>query len=145
MKKEDIPQDDMIYDGWRAVCYVVGDDGRYVIEKSAGWDVINVANFQAWEFITQKVDQVTKEILAGKVSILAYHMEQSQMNVSLLAKYVKLPKWRVRRHLKPSVFNHLKPMLLERYAKLFRVSVDELLEPPKLGDSIMFQQNKSKG
>lgn len=136
MDKQNIPQDDKILDGKRVACYVVEEDGKYVIGKSAGWDAVNIANIQAWEHIYEKIDQVTKEITAGKKSVLAFYMEKDQMDVSLLAKYIKLPKWRIRRHLKPSVFHRLKPALLERYASVFRMSVDEFLQPPKVYTSL---------
>ena len=144
MEKRDIPQDDKILDGKRIACYVLEEDGKYVIGKSAGWDAVNIANIQAWEHIYEKIDQVAKEITDGKKSVLAFYMEKDQMDVSLLAKYVKLPKWRVRRHLKPSVFRSLKPDLLVRYAAVFRITVDELLQPPKLYTSLELMKKDKK-
>jgi hypothetical protein len=48
-------------------------------------------------------------------------MARCQMDVSLLASYVGLARWRVRRHLRPAVFSRLKPALLARYADIFAV------------------------
>ena len=142
MEKKDIPQDSMIFDGQLAACYAVEGNGRYVIGKSAGWDAVNVANAQAWEFISQQIAKVVDEILAGKKSVLAFHMERFQMDVALLAKYVNLPKWRVRRHLNPAVFNHLKPEMLKRYAKVFQLTVDAFLILPEPGNLLFFQHRK---
>ena len=108
MEKSEIPQDDKILDGKRVACYVLEENGKYVIGKSSGWDAVNIANIQAWEHISERLDQVAEDINRGKKSILAFFMEKEQMDVSLLSKYIKLPKWRVRRHLKPSVFAGLK-------------------------------------
>ncbi|MDY6802159.1 MAG: helix-turn-helix domain-containing protein [Bacteroidota bacterium] len=54
-------------------------------------------------------------------------MEKNQMNVSLLADYVELSKWKVRKHLKPKGFKKLKPKQLEIYATVFNISVNELM------------------
>ncbi len=134
MKKEDIPQDEMLFEGQRVAHYAVAEDGTYILGKCAGWDAVNVANAQAWEFIAQQVSGVRKEVLAGGKSILAFHMVRYQMDVALLAKYVGLSKWRVRRHLLPAVFSRLKPKLIERYAAVFQKSVDEFLKLPKSDD-----------
>lgn len=144
MKKQDIPQDDKILDGKRVACYVLEEDGKYVIGRSTGWDAVNVANIQAWEHIYERINKVTKDIADGKKSVLAFYMEKDQMDVTLMAKYVKLPKWRVRRHLKPSVFGNLKTDLLERYASVFRISVDELLQPPKILTSMELLKKEKK-
>ncbi len=144
MEKKDIPQDDSILDGRHIACYVLEEDGKYVIAKSAGWDPVNVANIQAWEYIYERIEKVSEEIAQGKKSVLAFYMEKDQMDIPLLAKYVKLPKWRVKRHLKPSIFKNLKPALLERYALVFRISVDELLNPPKIYTSLELLKKDKK-
>ena len=144
MKKQEIPQDDRILDGKRIGCYALEEDGKYIIGGSTGWDAVNVANIQAWEHIYERIDRVSKDIADGKKSVLAFYMEKDQMDVSLLAKYIKLPKWRVRRHLKPSVFEKLKPDMLERYASLFRIPVDELLEPSKVYTTLEMLKKEKK-
>ncbi len=136
MEKQDIPQDDKILDGKRVACYVLEKDGKYVVGKSSGWDAVNIANIQAWEYISERLDQVADDVNSGKKSVLAFFMEKDQMDVALLSKYIKLPKWRVRRHLKPDVFAKLKPELLERYASVFRIPVDELLKSQKVNTSL---------
>jgi hypothetical protein len=52
------------------------------------------------------------------------------MTAGLAASYVRLPRWRVKRHLKPSVFNRLKPEILQRYADLFGMTLAELRQIP---------------
>ena len=137
MKKEETPQDEMLFDGMRAACYATEKDGRYTLVQTTGWDPVNVANAQAWEFVLEQVQQVLAEIEAGEKSILAYHMERCQMNVSLLAKYVGLPGWRVRRHLKPKVFAGLKRDILERYAGVFQQSVEAFLALPESVETVI--------
>ena len=95
---------------------------------SAGWEPKNIANSQAWEQISRQLQDIRQQVLAGELSPLAYHMVKNQMDVSLLAQYMELPRWRVKRHLKPKIFKKLKMKLLERYATLFRISPSQLTD-----------------
>ena len=131
MKISDVPQDrGMITDDRREICYAVDENGNYVLAESAGWEPKNVANSQAWGIIRDQVQETLKNIEAGILSPLAFHMVNNQMNISLLAKYVRLSRWRVRRHLKPAVFNRLKPDILKRYADIFEIDVSSLSRIP---------------
>jgi hypothetical protein len=132
MKIDKVPQDrGMINDDRREICYAVDEDDRYVLAQSAGWEVKNIANDQAWELIRQQVADTLKKIKTGKLSPLAFHMVKNQMNVGLLAKYVRINRWRVKRHLKPEVFARLKPSVLEKYAEIFEIGIEQLSEIPK--------------
>ncbi|KPJ77744.1 MAG: hypothetical protein AMJ54_06075 [Deltaproteobacteria bacterium SG8_13] len=132
MKISEVPQQPgMITDGRREICYAVDDDGNYVLAGSAGWEPKNIANDQAWEIIRDQMQDTVRKIRSGKLSPLAFLMVSNQMTPALLAQYVGFSRWRVRRHLKPSVFKKLKPEILKRYADLFDVPVDTLSKVPK--------------
>lgn len=131
MKKDEVPQDRGFSDGVREIAYAVDENGRYVRVQTQGWDPKTVANDQAWEVIDAEVAEEIRLIQAGKRSPLAYHMVRNQMDEGLLADYVGLPRWRVRRHLKPKVFRKLSGDLLKRYADVFDLSVDALREIPE--------------
>lgn len=131
MRKDQVPQDGCLLEGQREVCYAVDEAGRYVLAPSAGWEPKNVVNLQAWELIRDQVEAVLADIRAGRQSVLAYHMVRNQMDVGMLAAYVGLPRWRVRRHLKPAIFSRLKPQLLERYAATLKMPVAELCRLPE--------------
>ena len=113
-------------EGLTEVCYAVDEDGRYNLVSSAGWEPKNIANDQAWEVIARSLQEKRQAVLAGRVSPLAYQMAKHQMDIGLLAKYVDLWGWQVRRHLRPAVFARLSDKVLARYAALFGLSVDEL-------------------
>lgn len=132
MKIEDVPQDIGISEDIQVVSYATEDDGRYVKVGSRGWDPINVANGLAWEQIEDSIRQTVANVKSGKLSSLAVYMVLNQMDVALLARYTGLFKWRVKRHLKPSVFAKLKPVIKEKYAMLFKISVAELDVVPDL-------------
>lgn len=131
MRKTEIPQEDCILDGCREIRYAVDDDGRYSLESSSGWEPVAAANRQAWELIARQVEAVRQRVLDGEVSPLAFHMEKSQMDVALMAKYAGLGAWRVRRHLKPAVFRRLEPAILKRYAGVLGVAPAELQKVPE--------------
>ncbi len=128
MERKDVPQDRGIAQGLREVCYAVDDSGRYVLVESLGWEPKNIANDQAWEVIDQQVAHEADRVRQGLASPLAYYMAKHLMHVGLLAQYVGLPRWRVKRHLKPGVFKRLKPALLARYAAVFEISVGQLVD-----------------
>jgi hypothetical protein len=117
--------------GLKEIAYAVDEDGRYVKVSSLGWEPKNIANAQAWEVIDEEVRSQIRLIREGKRSPIAYHLARNLMSVGLLASYVHLPRWRVKRHLKPSVFNRLKPELIQRYADLFGLTPQELRRIPE--------------
>ncbi|MBW6461199.1 MAG: helix-turn-helix domain-containing protein [Bacteroidales bacterium] len=53
-------------------------------------------------------------------------MEKNIMDVSLLADYAGLSRWKVKKHLKPGRFARLKEDILQRYADIFEISLSEL-------------------
>jgi hypothetical protein len=61
-------------------------------------------------------------------------MERILMEVPMLADYMGIAKWRVRRHLKPDIFRNLSQKMLEKYAAVFEIKVNDLINfniPPK--------------
>ena len=48
------------------------------------------------------------------------------MDFVILSGYTGIWKWRIKRHLKPSVFNSLPNKVLSKYAKAFEITIDEL-------------------
>jgi len=48
------------------------------------------------------------------------------MDLTILAGYVDMWKWRVKRHFKPTVFDKLNDKTLQKYADAFDISIAEL-------------------
>lgn len=130
VKKTDVPQEKGLLAGQREVNYAVDNDGNYTLHASVGWDAKTVALKQAWEEIEEQLQEVLETIKAGKKSPLAYHMINNQMDETLLAQYSGIARWRVKRHLKPSVFRKLGTVTLQTYSTLFGISVNELQRVP---------------
>ena len=132
MKLDQVPQDQgMIDDDRSEICYAVDKQGRYVLASSKGWEPKNIVNDQAWDLIKGEMSAALAKIRAGKLSPLAYHMARNQMNIGLLAKYVPYTRLRVWWHLRPGVFARLASDLLQPYADLFDMTVDQLKTIPE--------------
>jgi hypothetical protein len=137
--KRDVPQDAALLEGLKEVCYAVGEDGRYVLAPSAGWEPANIANEKAWETIGRGIASVLERIRAGELSPLAYHMARHQMDAALLARYAGLFAWQVRRHMKPGPFRRLPAARIRRYADIFRIPPEALSlvpAPPPPADPV---------
>jgi len=131
MRIKDVPQDDGLNKGMSEITYAVDENGRYAGVRSLGWEPKNIVNAQAWEVITDDLTAIISMVRAGKQSPIAYHMAKRLMTVGLLASYVRLPRWRVKRHLKPSVFSRLKPEILQRYADIFGLTPAQIRDIPE--------------
>jgi hypothetical protein len=130
MEKKDVPQDKGIYGQWHGICYALDENGKYTLTPSAGWEPTNLANRQAWELLEQEIAEIIEKVKEDELSPLAYHMARNLMDVKMLSLYAGLSRWRVKRHLKPRVFRRLNPAILERYAKVFKINVEQLMEAP---------------
>lgn len=129
MLEKDVPQDAGIFqEGQKEVCYAVDEEGRYRLVPSAGWEPKIIVNDQAWDLLTEQLDQVRQKVLNGELSPLAFHMAKNQMDVTLLSQYSGIFRWRVRRHLKPAIFTKLKKPVLELYATLFKTTFEKLTD-----------------
>ena len=112
------------------MAYAQDEDGRYVLVPSAGWEAKTIANQRSWDMLNQITEDMLRQVRAGKLSPLAYHMATRHLDEGILAKYVGLAKWRVRRHLKPDVFRNLKPSIMQKYSDFFGLSPEELRQVP---------------
>ncbi len=128
MEKDKVPQDEGITEGiTREVQYAINKNGKYEKVLSKGWEPKNIVNELAWKDIQEDIDFADEKIKSGKASPIMHYMAKTMMNIALLADYIELPKWKVKRHLKPKGFKKLNQQQLENYAKVFEISVDELL------------------
>lgn len=128
MKKEEVPQDKSNLESanFRELCYAIDENGEYTTANSTGWEPKTVALNNAIDEINERIEDAKKRVLEGKTSPIEYYMELHKMDVGILASYVGLWQWRVKRHFKPSIFKKLKTNSLQKYAEVFEISVDEL-------------------
>jgi hypothetical protein len=127
MKAKDIPQDPGALDKFtKEICYAVNESGEYVTKLSRGWEIKADALDVAWDDIAKRVEAARNKVKAGEVSPLLYYMELKLMDIDIVAAYTGIWKWRVKRHLKPKLFDKLSKKVLEKYANIFEVSVEDL-------------------
>ena len=130
MDINEVPQDSLEYkdrDKVKKLVYAVGKDGKYTGVGSAGWEAENFAMKQAWDAIEEDLVTTEQKIKAGELSPIAYFMQKKLMDIPLLASYTGKWQWQVKRHMKPSIFHRLSDAMLQKYAEVFGISVQELI------------------
>ncbi|KPE51304.1 hypothetical protein [Chryseobacterium indologenes] len=128
MKKQDLPQDEsnLKSANMTEVLYVTDENDNYTTANSTGWDAKKAALDESMELIHERIEEAKQDVANGKVSPIIYFMELNKMDLAVLAAYVGLWKWRVKRHAKPKVFKSLSESVLKKYADAFGISTDEL-------------------
>lgn len=127
MKLNEIPQDPGAFGKvGKEMTYATDENGKYATSLSTGWEIKMKALDVAWEDVEKRIADAKQQVLDGKASPLLYYMELKLMNVEIVAGYTGFWKWQVKRHLKPFVFNKLPAKKLDRYARLFEVSAEQL-------------------
>lgn len=131
MKKNEVPQDKSFLEknNMRELCYATDEDGNYTTKLSSGWDPKTAALEKALERIDRRTAEAAERVRNGISSPIEYYMERNRMDLSVLASYVGMWEWRVKRHFKPARFNKLSAKMLQKYADAFSVSVKELKNP----------------
>jgi hypothetical protein len=131
MRKQDVPQDWGPEAEVRRLMYAVDESGRFVGVQSVGWDVSNTGFNKYWEHVGQIIAAARADVAEGRKSPLWYWMQVSLLDVRMLADYMGLWRWRVRRHMRPGVFAKLKPALLDRYAAVFQIEPAQVRSLPE--------------
>ena len=128
MEKKEVPQDKSNLSDLEAkeLCYAVNEDGTYTTVLSSGWDPKTIALDNAMNDIKERTAIAQKKIQTGEWSPIPYYMELNKMDLPILASYVSMFKWRVKRHFKPKVFRSLSDKILQRYADAFNITLEEL-------------------
>lgn len=128
MKKSEVPQDKSNLESanFRELCYAVDENGEYTTEHTSGWDPKTIALNNAIEEINERIADAKQRALDNKTSPIEYYMEVHKMDLSVLASYVGMWRWRVKRHFKPKVFKKLGKKTMQKYADVFEISINEL-------------------
>lgn len=129
MQLDEVPQDGLDYkdrDKLRKLMYATDREGHYTGIPSAGWEAENIATKSAWDEVAESLRETEAAVKAGQLSPVAYFMQKSLMDVSILARYVGKWRWMVKRHMKPAIFSKLSQDMLRKYADVFGITVDEL-------------------
>ena len=128
MKKNEVPQDKSNLESanFKELCYAVDENGEYTTELSTGWSPKTIALNNAIEALNERIAASKQRVRELKASPLEYYMELHKMDLPILASYVGIWKWRVKRHFRPAVFSTLNNKTLQKYADVFDITIEEL-------------------
>lgn len=130
MEINEVPQDALPFkdkDKIKKLVYATDKEGHYSGVSSAGWEAENIATQQAWEAIEEELKETAQKVKDGMLSPIAYFMLKKLMDVAILARYVGKWQWQVKRHFKPSIFQKLPQKTIDKYAEVFGITPQELL------------------
>ena len=111
--------------------YFDGKEWRQKWEEN--WEVSDLVHAN-----NQELEDIRQQIRDGKLSPLAYHIHKHlnscgviltgrTAGIDLLSSYMEIPKKQVKKHLIPKNFNQLDDNTLKKYAEVFDISVEELI------------------
>lgn len=128
MKKQDLPQDEsnMKSANMTEVLYVTDENDNYTTANSIGWNAKKAALDESMELIHERIAEAKQNVANNLVSPIIYFMELNKMDFQVLASYVGMWQWSVKRHAKPKTFKKLSDQTLKKYADAFGISVEEL-------------------
>lgn len=134
MKTKDVPQDDanMLQGRFKEPVYSLDENGNYTTVSSVGWGPKNAVMQEAWDIVDDKIEHARQAVISGKLSPLAYFIEKNIMDTGLVAQYMGMWRWTVKKHLKPRNFAKLNDDVLDKYAKVFNITKDELVDSKAL-------------
>jgi hypothetical protein len=131
MKDTQVPQDNnKTYGGKRKLLYAVDNSGNYTSVQSVGWTVEEEANQAAVQECERLAQEAWQQAQQGLQSPLAYYLYKKRMDIPLLAQITGLFQWRIKRHLKPRIFNQLSPALIRRYCDALGLLPEQLQQLP---------------
>jgi len=81
---------------------------------------------QFWEVSRERIEKIRQKAIAGEISPVAYYMEKNLLDPLSLSMQTGISLWRVKRHFKPLVFRRLSDTILQKYAQVFMISVEQL-------------------
>lgn len=128
MKKDEVPQDkgNLSNINMKELVYATDDKGNYTTALSTGWEPKTIALSNSIEEISERIAIAKELVEKNEASPIYYLMELNRMDIAILASYVGMWQWRVKRHFKPNHFGKLNNKILQKYAATFNVSVNEL-------------------
>jgi hypothetical protein len=131
MDVNDVPQEgNRTMGGHRRAMYARDKNGRIVIVPSRGGEVDETVTLQALDRINELAEEARARVLAGKSSPLEYWMYAQRLDLPQLSQVTGMWQWRIRRHFRPKKFAKLPQRILENYAWVMGITVEQLRKLP---------------
>ncbi len=114
------------YGQYREMLYSSYKEGNF--EKEVGYhgEADRVILQQAWDLFKERIEDARQRVLAGKVSPVVYYMEKNLLDTLGLSMVAGISLFRVKWHFRPKAFQRLSKKTLEKYAKAFNISIEQL-------------------
>jgi len=112
-------------EGVQKVMYAKNDQGEFE-RYNYGSSVEEFATKIAVEEYELLKQECLEQIKQGITSPIAYFMYENRMDLPTLSSAVGMFQFRVKRHLRMSVFQKMSDTLLEKYAEVFNINLQEL-------------------
>lgn len=131
MEIDEVPQEgNRTMGGHRRAMYARDAEGHIVIVQSKGGEVDETVTLQALDLIREMTEAARARVLAGESSPLEYWMYAQRLDLPQLAQVTGFWQWRIRRHFKPRHFAKLSAEILQRYADVMGITVEQLRKLP---------------
>lgn len=131
MDVDDVPQEgNRTMGGYRRAMYARDKDGRIVIVPSRGGEVDETVTLQALDLIREMTEAARVRVERGETSPLEYWMYAQRLDLPQLSQVTGFWQWRIRRHFKPQRFARLSAAVLQRYADVMGITVEQLKKLP---------------
>jgi hypothetical protein len=131
MDINDVPQEgNRTMGGHRRAMYAKDADGRIVIVPSLGGEVDETVTLQALARLHEQTEEARARVLAGESSPLEYWMYAQRLDLPQLSQVSGYWQWRIRRHFRPKIFAKLPEKILQNYAWVMGITVDQLKKLP---------------
>jgi len=114
------------YGQYRELLYSTYKDGKF--EKTVGYhdEADRVILQQAWDLFKERIEASRQRVIAGKISPIDYYMEKNLLDPLGLSMMAGISLLRVKWHFRPKAFKRLSEKTLEKYARAFNISVEQL-------------------
>ena len=128
MRQEEVPQDigNLSKSNMKELVYATDQEGNYTTSLSSGWEPKTIALSNSIDEINERIALAKQMVLNCEVSPIYYYMELHKMDITILSSYIGYWKWRVKRHFNPKIFVGLSDKVLNKYASIFDISIEEL-------------------
>ncbi|MDP4281731.1 MAG: helix-turn-helix transcriptional regulator [Bacteroidota bacterium] len=109
------------------ILYVEKEDGKYGPMQTGSYITRNyLDDFESKQKSLE--ESLRHQVINGEISPVHYFMVMEDLTISELASRVKLRKAKVRKHLLPGYFKEISAEILNSYAEVFNIQVNDLLE-----------------
>lgn len=128
-KRQDVKiEDDGIKSDFEILHYSINGNGHWEEKMVQNWGAKDIIATQTWIIVQERIDRAKEDVLSGKLSPIGFFMVKCIMDPKLCAQFAGFSTWRVKRHMKPRHFRKLPQDVLQRYADLFEITLDELTQ-----------------